>query len=155
MSELPIKNKVFAYVTRGTKLLVFVEKGFESFGRQIPAGHVDVTETPEEAVLRETEEETGISNLRIIKFLGVKIDDQRKYGLEELHRRYFFQLECLEDTPENWSHEEKDPSIITPQTPERIIFDIFWVNLNEGRPHLAEGHDAFLDELLQEKKEGR
>ncbi len=148
MSELPIKNKVFAYITRGTKLLVFVERGFESFGRQIPAGHVDETETPEQAVLRETEEETGLSNLRIAKFLGIKIDDQRKYGLDEYHKRHFFHLECLEDTPTKWSHEEKDPSIITPQTPKRIIFDIFWVNLVDGRPNLAEGHDAFLDELM-------
>lgn len=44
-----------------------------SAGRQLPAGTVEEHETPEQAVLREIQEETGLSKLRIIAKKGEKL----------------------------------------------------------------------------------
>ncbi|MGY5875921.1 MAG: NUDIX hydrolase [Candidatus Thorarchaeota archaeon] len=149
-SSLPVQDKVFVYVTRGTQLLVFVEQGFEYFGWQVPAGSPQVGESLEETVLRETSEETGLEHLHINRHLGSVHVDQRKYGREVIHHRHFYHLICVDETPETWSHEEKDPSIRTEFTPDRIIFDLFWVNLRSDSFQLAEGHDAYLSELLRE-----
>jgi len=126
---------------------VFVERGFESFGKQVPAGSPKESETLDQAVLRESEEETGLRKLKIVNFLGSILNDQRKYGLDEFHKRHFFHIECIEETPTTWIQEEKDPSIILPQTPERIIFDLSWIDLKSTQPILSEGHDAFLTAL--------
>lgn len=43
-------------------------------GNQIPAGTVELNETPEKAALREGHEETGLPDLRIVKKLGVEME---------------------------------------------------------------------------------
>ena len=63
-------EKVTAFVTRTTGEgleLLLLEHPFA--GIQIPAGTVE-DETPEEAVLREVAEETGIDSATIISYLG-------------------------------------------------------------------------------------
>jgi 8-oxo-dGTP pyrophosphatase MutT (NUDIX family) len=66
-----IVEKVTALITRpakpGLELLLF-EHPYA--GIQIPAGTVEEQETPEEAVLREAKEETGLSPLAIQRYLG-------------------------------------------------------------------------------------
>ena len=49
-------GKAFAYVTRGTDLLVFSHVGMPEAGIQVPAVTIDPGETPADAVLRETEQ---------------------------------------------------------------------------------------------------
>ena len=142
------KNKVFAYITQGDRLLVFVERGFESFGNQVPAGTPEEGETLEEAVLREVEEETGLSELELVQYLGSVKDNQTKYGLDEIHHRHFFHIHCKESTPDCWSNQEKHPSIRLPNAPEEIIFEFRWIELRESRPQLSEGHDTFLGSLI-------
>jgi 8-oxo-dGTP pyrophosphatase MutT (NUDIX family) len=69
MSE-PVE-KVTAFIIRETKgghdLLLFRHP---HAGVQIPAGAVEDGETPEEAVLREAQEETGLKSLSIRRYLG-------------------------------------------------------------------------------------
>jgi ribosomal protein S18 acetylase RimI-like enzyme/8-oxo-dGTP pyrophosphatase MutT (NUDIX family) len=64
-------QKVTAFVTRGSgahlELLLF-EHPFA--GNQIPAGTVEEGEAPEEAVLREVAEETGLTTLPVRRYLG-------------------------------------------------------------------------------------
>jgi 8-oxo-dGTP pyrophosphatase MutT (NUDIX family) len=64
-------EKVTAFVTRpaetGQELLLFEHP---NAGIQIPAGTVEELETPEEAVLREVREETGLWPLAIRRYLG-------------------------------------------------------------------------------------
>jgi 8-oxo-dGTP pyrophosphatase MutT (NUDIX family) len=66
-----IVEKVTAFITRptaaGPELLLFEHP---NAGTQIPAGTVEESEAPGEAVLREAEEETGLSPLVIQKYLG-------------------------------------------------------------------------------------
>ena len=66
-------EKVTGFVTRtrpnGTDLLLFRHP---YAGIQIPAGTVEPGETPEQAVLREVSEETGLENLILSKNLGAE-----------------------------------------------------------------------------------
>jgi 8-oxo-dGTP pyrophosphatase MutT (NUDIX family) len=64
-------GKVTAFITRpgpaGEELLLFQHP---YAGVQIPAGTVEPGETPEQAVLREAWEETGLEGLQILRSLG-------------------------------------------------------------------------------------
>jgi 8-oxo-dGTP pyrophosphatase MutT (NUDIX family) len=66
-------EKVTAFITRSTEeafeLLLF---DHPHAGIQIPAGTVEPGETPEEAVLREAAEETGLPKLVLSQYLGMK-----------------------------------------------------------------------------------
>ena len=66
-----IVEKVTAFITRrsteGRDLLLFEHP---NAGIQIPAGTVEKGERPEEAVLREAAEETGLASLSIYRYLG-------------------------------------------------------------------------------------
>ena len=66
-------KKVTGFVIRlsekGTDLLLFHHP---ISGIQIPAGTMDPGETPEDAILREVTEETGLANTTLVQCLGVK-----------------------------------------------------------------------------------
>jgi 8-oxo-dGTP pyrophosphatase MutT (NUDIX family) len=67
----PLVQKVTAFITRSTgavtQLLLFRHP---YAGIQLPAGTVEPGEVPEEAVLREAEEETGLDGLTLRQLLG-------------------------------------------------------------------------------------
>jgi 8-oxo-dGTP pyrophosphatase MutT (NUDIX family) len=141
--KLMRKEKVVAYITRGDQLLVFSQpNGFEA-GIQVPAGTMEPGEKPEEAVLREAFEETGLAGLEIVSFLGDREIDARKSGQNELHQSYFFHLRCTQTAPEQWEHKENHPH---GSSTEQIIFALYWVNLSEA-PELAAEQGALLDRL--------
>lgn len=64
-------KKVTALILRNNgaqhEILTFLHP---SAGRQLPAGTVEEHETPEEAVIREVKEETGLRNVEIVKKTG-------------------------------------------------------------------------------------
>ncbi len=63
----------------------------------LPKGHIERGEHPEQAALREVEEETGIGKLRIVKELP---STWHCYQLGEewrLKRTYWYLMECVED----------------------------------------------------------
>ena len=68
-------EKVTAFITRktevGIQLLLFQHP---YAGNQIPAGTVEEHETPEQAALREAEEETGLQDFSMPRFLGCHED---------------------------------------------------------------------------------
>jgi 8-oxo-dGTP pyrophosphatase MutT (NUDIX family) len=141
------KQKVVAYVTRGDRLLVFSQPNGVDAGIQVPAGTMEPGETPEEAVLREAYEETGLGHLEIVSFLGERDIDQRPYGKNEIHHRYFFHLCCLEDTPEQWLHEETDPH---GGSTEQIILAFSWAIYPDKVPDIAAEQGALLENLFAE-----
>ena len=103
-----IVEKVVAYITKGTNLLVFRHVHSDA-GIQVPAGTLEPCETAEDGALREAKEETGLSHLAMRRFLGAREYDMSSFGLAEIHRRYYYHLECKDDTPPKWRHLELHP----------------------------------------------
>ena len=140
---LRIVEKVVAYVTRDSCFLVFRHVDFDA-GIQVPAGTLEPGESPCDGVLREAQEETGLDSLVVLRFLGVRDYDMSPYGLAELHRRYYFHVECRGDAPSVWRHFESHPSGCPSK---RIEFELYWVRLPDQVPELAGSQGDFLTEL--------
>jgi mutator protein MutT len=56
----------------------------------LPKGKIDPGETLEECAIREVEEETGITNLRLIKFLLVTYHDYTEGGMKIKKESHWF-----------------------------------------------------------------
>ncbi len=68
-------KKVTAFITRAlTEEIDLLLFNHPEAGVQLPAGTVEVGENPDEAVIREAFEETGLRSLEIIKLLGRQLD---------------------------------------------------------------------------------
>lgn len=140
-----LKHKVFAYITHGRRLLVFRHPESPEAGIQVPAGTVQPGEDLEAAVLREATEETGRTDLVLVRFLGEEVRDRSDVGRDEIHHRHFYHLRCTGDPPATWRHWETDPS---DGSPGPIPFDFFWAPLPDGVPELIAGHGKLLPQLL-------
>jgi len=139
---MELKQKVFAYITCGQRLLVLNMVDYPHVGTQVPAGTRPVEEPADLAVMREAVEETGLENLSLLGFLGeldFKVPDR-----DEVHRRRFYHLHCPGSPEARWRHYEMHPS---EGDVDRVLFELFWVDFPEGVPELALGHDAMLAEL--------
>jgi len=139
----PVIDKAVAYITQGDRLLVFSHVGIPEAGIQVPAGTIELGESPEGAVLREAREETGLENLRVSSFLGVQVIDVTPFGRNEVFRRHCFHLELVGTAPERWTHFERDPSDGGPP----IEFELFWVPMPDDVPELAADMGAMFDLL--------
>ena len=141
-----VVRKVVGYVVREDKLLVFTHDDIplEVTGVQVPAGTIEVDEAPEDAVLREVHEETGLVT-RIVSALGMECYDARPTK-PEIHERYFFQLAPIEhQVPERWSAGEDNPS--DGGKPHR--WTCFWIPLEQSQV-LCAGFGARLGKLIHE-----
>lgn len=138
-----LKQKVFAYITSGDRLLVFSHPSEPEAGIQVPAGTIEPGEEPAAAVLREAWEETGLTSLKLAGFLGEQV--WVHYSLTEIHRRHFFYLICEGAPPDTWQHWERTPS----DDSGEHLYEFFWVPLPDGVPELIAGHDALLPELYK------
>lgn len=140
-----LKRKAFAYITHGDRLLVFRHVEMPETGIQVPAGTLHQDEEPAAGVLREAWEETGLSGLELVGFLGEERYDWSDVGLDEIHHRFFYHLRCPDEPPATWQHAEEDPS---DGSPGPILFEFFWARLPDELPALCDGHDAFLSQLI-------
>ena len=137
-----IRHIVLAYITHADRLLVFAQPDFPEAGIQVPGGMVEEGEEPDEAVMREAFEETGLSGLRLQAFLGDH--SLSPPGWDEIHHRFFYHLTCEGRPPARWRHDETDPAL----GPGPITFEFFWVKLPDEVPPLFGGTDVMLPELL-------
>ncbi len=137
-------DKVVAYITQGNKLLVFSHPLYPEAGIQVPAGTIKKGEPPDKAVIREAREETGLHELRMRSFLGVREHDLSPHGIAEVHQRYFFHLECGHETPTAWRHYENDPS---DGSPAPIELEFFWVKFPDEVPELSGEQGELLHKL--------
>ena len=137
-----MKHKVLAYITHDGQLLVFRHPDYAEAGIQVPGGTVAEGESPTAAVLREATEETGLTSLRLVAHLGDF--EQPVPERDEVWTRHCYQLACEEAPPETWRHDELTPS---DGTPGPYTFEFFWVNLPDGVPQLAEGHEVMVPKL--------
>lgn len=136
-------RKVVAYITLGERLLVFTQRDYPDAGVQVPAGTVEAGEELDTAVLREAEEETGLKNLRLVKYLGARdFDAEKVLRPDEIHERHFFHLEAANPAPEKWRHWEMTPSG-DDKTP--VAFDLTWVE--KKRADLFYDFGALLDKI--------
>ncbi len=143
---LILKHKVLAYITHGDRLLVFTHPYVPEAGIQVPAGTVKAGERPADAVMREASEETGLTNLTLVRLLGEQIRDMTDFGRAEVHHRYIYHLRCDGNPPETWRHNESDPS---EGSAEPIVFEFFWARLPHDVPELIADHDLLLPKLIE------
>lgn len=97
--------RVAAYVIRHRsvpELLVFDHVGTPAAGTQVPAGGVGPDEEPELAVLREVAEETGLSDVAVVRQVAVEDKPHPESG--QPRRTTFFFLRTSTDTPDAWEH---------------------------------------------------
>jgi 8-oxo-dGTP diphosphatase len=132
----PLKRKVLAYITCQQKLLVFSHPYEPEAGIQVPAGTIEEGESPEQAVLREAFEETGLTGLVLDEFLGEQERDMADFGREEIHHRYFYHLRYQGEPQAVWQHAERYPS----DSHEPHIFEFFWATFPDGVPELIADH---------------
>lgn len=104
-------DRVVAYVVRADGyLLVNVhadeERPWEQSGLQVPGGGVAPGESPEVAVIREVAEETGLTDVSVVRYLGAKDWDLRPY-VSMVARRHFFHLAVEGPVPDEWEHWER------------------------------------------------
>ena len=93
---LKIFNRKIPIVTAGGGL-VHNDKGetlfiFRNGKWDLPKGKVDKGETIEEAAIREVEEETGVKNLKIEKFLNITYHIFKRNGNYKLKETYWYQM---------------------------------------------------------------
>jgi 8-oxo-dGTP diphosphatase len=139
-------RKVVAYIVRAGMLLVFVHPDDDSFdesGVQVPAGTVRDGETPDLAVLREAHEETGLTGLRIRRYLGAGEYDMRPYA-DEVHVRHYYHLDIdAAEVPARWFTYERGDG-----DDEPIRFELYWLPL--ARAHVvAAGQAAMVGRLTE------
>ena len=145
--NIPVKQKVYAYIldtyTDGNRLLVFEHVDFPEAGIQVPGGSVEMGESPEDAVIREVREETGIDDLAFVGKIGVARKDMSEFGLNCIHERHYFHFECPNKTPETWIAYEHSPS---DGSPAPIAFRFYWADLNKNS-NLSGGLGELVDRL--------
>lgn len=141
-----VVHKSAAYITCGDWILVFSQPDSPGAGIQIPSGTVEAEEDPAVTVLREAEEETGLTDLRIEQFLGTRVYDMRPItGAEvDLHRHFFHLVYPGPIGRVKWRHWERAPSggAVGP-----IEFELFWVQYPDGVPELTAGLGDLLGDL--------
>jgi 8-oxo-dGTP pyrophosphatase MutT (NUDIX family) len=86
--------KVVRYSTAGgvvvqdSKMLLLDRPGRQEI--RLPKGHIEDGETPEEAALRETSEETGYGDLQIVADLGSQTVEFDYHGEHVIREEYYF-----------------------------------------------------------------
>ena len=77
-------------------------------------------ETPQAAVMREAEEETGLRRLELAAALGNFEHDMTEVGVDEIQHAWFYHLRCAETPPDRWWHDETGGG-----TSEPVRFDLY------------------------------
>ncbi len=120
--------KVYAYITYSDQLLVFRHPFAPEAGIQVPGGSVEPDETWERAALREAFEETGLTELQVVAFLGEQVwHNPHPEGSYPVAHRHFYHLTVPDTPPETWRHQELSPSV----GDEQHVFEFFWVPLSD------------------------
>lgn len=99
----PVRKIAVAFITRtnrlgNTELLAY--SNLKGLLLRLPGGNVDPDEAVEEALFREILEETGLTNLTLIRKLGVQ--HYYKKFIDSEVERHDFLLTTTEELPDKW-----------------------------------------------------
>ena len=122
-----VRKRVVAYVTRGHELLVFDHRDQPDVPTQVPAGRVDPDESLEEGVLREVEEETGVSVTVVVELAGPEKFGEL-YG-PSVHESHAFHAVAEPGGPDNWEHQVRGSGVDA-----GFVFTCRWVPLDDCPP---------------------
>jgi 8-oxo-dGTP pyrophosphatase MutT (NUDIX family) len=78
-----IRHRAYAYITDGSRLLIFRHVDAPEAGLQVSAGTIEPGEEPADAAMREAREETGLRALTLVSFLGRDQRDMSDCGVDE------------------------------------------------------------------------
>lgn len=137
-----MKRKVLAYIIRNdnTQLLVFWHKHYPEAGLQVPAGTVEDGEEPLAALFREVDEESGLSQLTLIRHLAT--EPFYAEAKAEWQERNVFHLQAPDNLPESWLHIVK-----AGDEDEGLHFEFSWSSLSEAKATLSGGQGHWLDRI--------
>ena len=93
-------------------------------------------------MLREVREESGLTDVRMVGFLGRYLHNAAPHR-GEVHDRYVYHLELTGMAEQSWLHYETDPSDGGPP----IAFEFFWMSLRDPELRLAGGQGDLLHKL--------
>lgn len=137
-----MRHRVFTYITREDQLLILEYVDGRYLQPQIPGGTVEAGEQPEQAALREAQEETGLAALEVVSYLGSFERDLTDIGRDETIVAWFYHLRTHESTPVTWRHFENDSS----EGLDPVEFAVSWAPL-DNLPELGGIDEAMLTEL--------
>jgi 8-oxo-dGTP diphosphatase len=128
------RRRVVAYITReregSRELLVFEHRDHPDEGLQVPAGRLEPGEELEAGLLRELEEESGLTNVRILGELpGFEDHYPSRY------ENHGFHVVLDEEAPDQWEH-----VVIGEGDDAGLVFRYRWIPITAdphlfGRPH--------------------
>jgi ADP-ribose pyrophosphatase YjhB (NUDIX family) len=134
-----IVRKSVAYITFQERVLFFRADELPELGAELPGGTLLPDEDPEEGLLREILEETGLRDLGPPRLLGV-IEHDPEDGSGEIHRRHFFHMALEAPAPDSWSR-------VVEEGNGTFTFRFFWSAPQAPPPKVYPGHDVFLGEV--------
>lgn len=141
---MQVLEKAYGYITREheghVQVLVF-EQNREGAGIQIPKGTVEEGETPQEAIIREMFEETGLTDLVVQDLIA---QDYFEHYSGALHKRYFFHLTTTTQY-NSWQHSP------TGENETSLLFNFYWIG-DIHEVNLAKGHGDYLYRVLASVK---
>ena len=132
-----VRKRVVGYVTRGRELLVFEHAGV----LQVPAGRIDHDETLEEGLLREVEEETGVTGLQVVGELADADEFSRLYGAHE-YRSWALRAVVEDDGPDEWEH-----AVTGTGMDAGMVFPCRWIPLDGELPPIWGRPDPLAERL--------
>jgi ADP-ribose pyrophosphatase YjhB (NUDIX family) len=144
MSEsIKVRVGVGAYIIRKTvsgayQLLLFTHPDCPEYPVQVPAGGVDAGETTEQALLREIWEESGLTELRLIRKLGVS-ENCWIHPRKQISQRHYFLLEAPANTPNEWQQTVQGEGIDA-----GMVFSYFWHDCDRALALFPDAGGAFL-----------
>lgn len=141
-----VLGKAYAYITRGHDVLILTDLVGKLAGlRQIPGGTMEPGETPEEAVLRECFEETGLPGLKIGTYVGYLECPCPVHDDEWQLRHYFHVTADPSPTIDAWDHVEETPFDGSAPMPIHLSFEPLdgttmncWAEFGHYLPQLAQ-----------------
>ncbi len=139
--------KAIAYITRDvtgvTELLVFDhDEEYIGAGTQVICGTVENGDSPQDTVIREVAEESGLENL---VFCG-EVDQYQFYGdhARKFLRRHVFHLHAKEAVPDRWTH-----VVAGSGNDQGLNFHHYWISLESAKGRLSGRFDDSIEVFLR------